>query len=799
MAKYRIEIWNKANTARDAIIPRQDLVKAFRNEDIEGVDTLSLQVNRATTHWATIQNEKIVRVYNLDDNTFTPLRIKQIEDARVTGNLSAKISAEHIKYDMIGEIYPRWNPFIQAAPSTIVKEILTESSFSLGTIAQATKIDIVLNVGTVSELIEQVRAKLNTDLIVNNDLTVSMFNKGSSTGARIRYAKNLQGIRRNRDSRDLYNQIFGVGAGEPPVLLGHDDVLGTEAAEHIITAISGATITAHSRLVSSDDSWNGFYLELTRNRVDDVASSTATIGVTHEIIDSIAGSQVVLTAAISGATVGDYFKIVSNAAGDSVDFIRDGVSITTHGTKQFNYKRSNIIRTRNLVRSGDLSGAFVDNGLGDIDENWVGYTTSGGSIAFAKSTNQNRIKFGKSSVHVTTADIGEGIIQDIQLEDNKYHSFWTHVYVSTGKVRFEIDTGDGSREPSLSTITLQSSQTGTFLQLKVEGIQAAATTTAAKIRIISNQANSDFYVDSVMVEKAAKSTSSNEFELISGARTLWDESFDQLQLHKAIRNKYITGVVDLFEANPIDYPYDQLSLGDTVTVQDDELGIDIDARIRMKNTDLLQSWNTKLEIDNSREKLSKQLTNQSRIIKNSKDRISDLMGRRTEDINSDGGGDITVKEILDTSDPSNKVISESNLLAYNYYNFTIEETAAATDLFIRLNVAGNEGFPTDMQSVRPPRKGFVTGLSVNIVNNSAGIDTDILFRISHGGKSHISESVFIERAVITGFAFEVTDADKHFFKGNPIKVDYKIPSGSSLASLSIMVWLEVKLLGGDIG
>ena len=134
-----------------------------------------------------------------------------------------------------------------------------------------------------------------------------------------------------------------------------------------------------------------------------------------------------------------------------------------------------------------------------------------------------------------------------------------------------------------------------------------------------------------MVEKAARLSVPNEFYPISGARLLWDEGFDALQENKTPKTKYIINAVDLYEMDPDAFQYDKIEVGDTILVQDDELGIDISARVQSKKIDLLEPWKTEYEIENFVDRLPKTLRNEARRNSRLNQSVGNLMGRRVDD------------------------------------------------------------------------------------------------------------------------------------------------------------------------
>ena len=618
MAEFRLELFNAGNSARKAILPAAMIIYAKRNDELNGINSLSISVTLKTELWSSINLLEVIRVVNLDDDSYESFRIRQKHELRI-GNSppEGRLECEHLKYDMLDEVYAKWTPYVQAEPSTVINEILGESSFSVGTISPATKLDVVLSYSSILDLLDEVRESLGTDLIVNNDKTVSIMARGSIRDARIRYARNLRGIRKNIDTRELFNVVYPVGSGEPPADIGGDSILGTEGAEHIISVLSGTTISSHQRLVPSNDSWNNYYVEVTR------ASGSATIGARRLITDSIAESQVVLTTALSGLSVGDYFKIVADASGTDIKYIRDAGSIGSYGTIESTYLNRSKVEARNLLFNTDFSGNYISG----IADSWS-VVTLGAAFPVSSNININFIKYGTKSQLINDADTGEGIEQSVTLELDSVYSLYVWIYVTTGKVKLELYDGIAD-QPSSSGKIAETSVTGAWTQLLVEGITAQGT--GGIVKILSNLNGTDFYIDSVILEKSSKLSVPNEFYPISGARILWDEGFDALQSAKNLKIKYTVSAIDLYEADPDGYPYDRLEVGDTITLQDDELGIDITARIQSKRWNVLEPWEAEFEIDNFSDRLPRRLKKEIKNQKKIDTHIANLMGRRVDD------------------------------------------------------------------------------------------------------------------------------------------------------------------------
>lgn len=637
MAQFRLELFDKTNVTREAIIPRAFISNAIQSEELNDVNTLDFTVSPDYPSFSSLSEFKIVRLYNLDDNTFDTFRIRQVIDTRSRNDIIARIlKCEHLKYDMLDETYRKWTPYVGATATAVLTDIFTDSAFSLGTISSATKIDITLNYGSVLELVEDVRSVLGSDLVVNEDKTVSFISRGTNRNARIRYSKNLKGIIREIDTRDLFNRVFPVGAGEPPASISNDDGASLEAAEHIVTSVSGATIQAHNRLVSSDDSWNDHFIKVTR------ANKSSALDTIVTISDSSAFNQLVLSSSIPSLEVGDYFRIQADATDNPVKGIRDAVSIAANGTIESELLNSSILRARNLALSPSFSGTYADAGDGDQDDKWTAVKIGGGSVSFSENTSAAFIRNGSSSQKVETADSEEGVSQNITLEVDSFYSFYIWVFIDSGSVKIELNDGTNDQPTFLGEVA-SSNVIGSFVRIQVEGIKAVGT--SGVIKILSTSANSTFYIDSFFLEKSASLTSPEDFYEISGARRLWDLGFDELQKFKNTKNKYTVSIVDLFQADPDSFPYDQLEIGDTVTVQDDELGIDITARIQKKTFDIVEPYNASLEIDNFRERISK--TIRSETIKNKRERRKlALLKGKTDNDKQTSGSDLRVSSVV---------------------------------------------------------------------------------------------------------------------------------------------------------
>ncbi len=640
MGDWRLEIYDKSNSTRQAIIPRSSVSGGTRVEELNGEDTLTFRMDRGSEHWDTIDLRDIIRLVDLGGNTSKSFRVRSIKDSRKGDKISGEVRCEHIKYDMLGEVYTRWKPWVRADPSSIIDDILDFSSFSSSTITPVTLMDAVLNFGTVLESLESIRARLDTDMFVNEDSTIKFGAHGNNNNVKIRYAKNMRGIERLQDVHTFFNKLYPFGAGEPPTSIGGINLGNIQGAEHIIETINGATYGLHERMVVSNDSLNDLYVEVTR------ANVVSGIGQRRRVLDSIANDTIVL--ATNFATTvgsGDYLKIVSNTLGDEVQFVKDQISINTHGTIGASLPLNDVSGIHNLLLNPDMSAPFVSSANGSVPHDWDEHIAGAGGSPFLSASSVPPPLYGDTSLKVEndlTAELG--IQQNITLVDGDFYSFgvWVFIIDILGEVVIEFFDGTTDQPSSGEAKT---EIVGSWVQLMIEGVQADGT--AGIVRIFG-QLQADVRITAAVVERKSRLTSPKQFSLIGGARDLWDIGVDKLREQTAPRKQYVIGIADLYEGDRKVYQYDQFEIGDTVTVQDDELGIDITARVRRKEWNIFDPWDAKVQLDNFADKLGRSLSDQQNVIKRDLKLIGLTSGRSSQErvVAGDDVQRITVNNLI---------------------------------------------------------------------------------------------------------------------------------------------------------
>lgn len=384
MRKYIIEIFNAANTLKQGIVPEDALLSGNFVREVNGEDFIEFTVDRRNQIWTTFEQGIITRLVDTSviPTTSRSFRIISLREERTSGNqVIGIVRSEHIKYDLASQIHNAAEEIIEQSPTTHLTKILSGSGFTVGSVIPTSFISIVYAYNTRLFDLEQVRLKTGFDLSVNENKSVDLGTIGVIIGASIRFRRNLVSIRRTRNRVEA-NMMFGVG-GEG----NFKQVMTIAEATHRITAIVGTVVTLDSRkVVSSNDSLNGFYAEkpdLTLTQINDSIKQTS-------------GNDQLDLASVAGLVVGDPIKIrTANSNTARLEFIPDAASRAAFGDIQGVYRNESIAEVRNLI--GPLaSSSFEGTYTAGLCEGW----SLIGNPTVSENTNIAFVKYGTKSQKV---------------------------------------------------------------------------------------------------------------------------------------------------------------------------------------------------------------------------------------------------------------------------------------------------------------------------------------------------------------------------------------------------------------
>jgi hypothetical protein len=324
-----------------------------------------------------------------------------------------------------------------------------------------------------------------------------------------------------------------------------------------------------NRLVPENDSWNGYKALFVTGTEK---------GTSFTIADSAAGAASDTLTIPTGRLIsaGDKFTILTSA-GVSVDFIRAGVSIALYGEAQGVYKNESFLDSTNLVETPALDGLYTSN----LCENWSVI----GSVSVAKSSNPAVIQYGAHSQYAAMSSSGAGLSQSVSVVSGKYYNCQAWVYVVEGVVRFEVTDG-------VSTWKVSKGGAG----WQKYGIVERAGSGTITLKILSDAANTSFYLDAAQVTEGVVNRS---FSVNSDYSSLWEATYNVLMSSKNPRVEYEVAFIDLYSIDPLKYQDEQVGLGDKVTVFDRELLLeDVSVRVKRVSMDVFSPENTKYVVNN---------------------------------------------------------------------------------------------------------------------------------------------------------------------------------------------------------
>jgi len=443
----------------------------------------------------------------------------------------------------------------ETVTSALTKIMAYSTNWGHGAVTVSKNISIVVGWETVLSALQKVLNACNGEYDIdetNSEIDIAD-ELGANNNVNIRPDLNLKSIVNTQFSRNVINKMYGVGGGQIPATIA--------SARHIVNGYVGGTgvLTVDDNLVVPEsDSWNTNY------EVYFVTGAEA--GNAFTITDCAAGTANDTLTIDTAQTIvaGDKFIIRTTAHAD-VDFIRAGTSITTYGESQGVYKNERFLDTINLVTTPQLDGTYT----GGLCADWTKVSLP----TLTENTTATYIQYGTSSQKVVGVDDGDGISQAVTTEADKYYRVLLWVYITGGTVAVTI-TND--------TDSFATSKTFTGWQRFSSYVKSDGTTLTITV-LQSGAPVATFYVDAVQVTEGAQQRS---FTQNCDQKNLWDAAYYKLIDAKDPELEYKARFIDLYRIDSKKYPYNEISLGDTVTITDDDLEIsEVTARVKEITTD----------------------------------------------------------------------------------------------------------------------------------------------------------------------------------------------------------------------
>ncbi len=518
-------------------------------------------------YFTTVGN--IIKVLNQNTNAYNLYVISKYSKARNdNGSITVKTLAEgkallHFNQRVVSSLYNCRN----VTPTAILTEILTYTTgYSVGTVGPTTKVSLY-NLGheTVASAIQKICEVCHAEYeVIDSTGAVNISTSlGANNNVKITVGRNLKSLQNTKYTRKIVNKMYGIGGGMPPATIA--------GARHEVKSILGAVITCVGNcVVAENDAWNTYKIKF---------KTGAEAGNLFTISDCASGAtdDTITCSAAPGAAAGDLF-VITTSAGVEVKFLLAATSVASYGTIEGIYKDSRYLNTTNFVLKPFLDGTYAAG----LCDKW----TKEGTPTVSEETAATYIQYGSASQKVIGDADAEGVSQAVTVPNAGYYNVSAWVYISAGTVI--LSAADGT-----NTYTI--SKTGTGWQKFTITEYFASTTITVKI-LQSGAPAATFYVDAVQICSGVMERS---FTASNDAKQLWDLVCQKIKTIKDPQIEYQIDFVDLNKLDPINYPYEAIALGDTLTITDSDLGIDgLTARIKEIYTDEFNPENTRYTISN---------------------------------------------------------------------------------------------------------------------------------------------------------------------------------------------------------
>jgi hypothetical protein len=625
MIVKRIEIWDELECnsgAHKANIPQADLFKADLREKVDGEADLSIEIARESTAWTEIEELRILRVVYHDDSVQEYRITKPVESRGRRGEKTAQVQAESILMDLNTQgIVQRVEAdgtvtllytYLSQTRDDLVDHILADlpAHYAKGTIDDATTVvptftfDHDTPLKALRELAEVEDRELAIRRNGSTDYKIDLLDQlgSAATTPEFRFAKNLLGIKREIDATEVGNRIYPGGGSDGAIRLH----VGKSRWE--VTNVAGLVVTLGGNPIYQDNHLIGFYVETPD-------------GSKWQIDDSDYTAQTVTLATGHTAQVGDliWFRELDGSIYRELAFVEDHVSQQTYGVMNMATEESDIPYVNNLAPNS----AFREWDTTDVPTDWEEHpsvTSQSSGYDMTQNTLAEYTKVGGASVKIVANAADEGIkcTTAITIDPSEpmiYFSGFADVWVESGAVEFYWEHDEEGRFPEQGhKEAAYTTTTDSFIRLSIQGKEYPTSVSSGfsnevTLYVVAKDGPATFYVDGIQFTNTA---GNYDFFEENAACELWRRAFLTLDDFSLPKISYGIDVMDLTALDDTTWPYDAITLGGDVYVQDEELDISTTVRCLGANRDLMTGHNIRLELSNRPDDIIDILTKQKR-------------------------------------------------------------------------------------------------------------------------------------------------------------------------------------------
>lgn len=570
---YALELLNKTGTKVAQLMQDECSVKVKRVINGEWSININYTVNANNDKMEFFNLRKvkarIVNLKNIADYTTFILNKPNLQKS-ANGSIVLSVDGLHESIDsMKTEVVAGVFDFQSEHPALVLAKILSFSTkYTLGTYpAIMTPVSIKLSWETVLSSLQRLLELSGAEYSVNEVAgTLSIYTALGATNKyiHIRPGRNLKSIKMVRYEDSITNKMHGIGGGDYPATIA--------GARHRVQSLVGNLISVeHNKLVPENDTWNTYKIKV----------ETGTLaGQFFTITDSTHNTtydSVLCSGTLTGLIAGDCISIC-NSNNSYVNYIIANNSVVTNGLQADVYKNTKYSNTINEVKTATLDGVYTAGLCQDY--------TKFGTPTVSKNTNVAFIKYGSASQRAQSTADGQGVYQSVRAAIGEYYVVKAYIYIVSGTVRLRIVMG--SKVYQLTPIGATSDPVITGWQTFEAKVKSIDDDVILSIEQ-DGSGTAEFYIDAMQLSETNLvdgDLEDRKFIKISEQTELWFETFDKLMKQKDPKVEYQANFLDLNKISPLDYPFEQIDIGDTVLITDKDIGVDaIPARITQVNYD----------------------------------------------------------------------------------------------------------------------------------------------------------------------------------------------------------------------
>lgn len=612
MPAQRLEIWTDyqcAGGTRKGFLPLSAVVECTILErttrEDEGMCTVSKESDAYTQ--ATVGS--VLRILAAD-GSFEEWRIQRVDDEsrrariatlRLRSPLMELGTSNALLSETVGGVLNVGLEWKALTPASILALIIPfcPSWWTAGTVTPTIPCDLSPNawmpLQALRELIAAIRGQgVDAELTFRRNGTTGYFIDivstigSSATALDVRTGKNLLSTTRSQD-RDRYAvEVVPLGTGSPRATMAKAFIEVTAKAGAVLTVAQPVTGGA---IVAFDNQWNNLYL------IDDTGA--------RQLISACVGgaTQTITVASGTNFTVGRWYRAAVNSSGDELLRLRKIES--TSGVIQ---KVESSVLGSNTNFVGNPAMRIWTGGAGTAPDNW----TKSGTGTFTKTTTTGLWKYGGQSCRCQQAGVAISL-QSPRIAfyvptwaTNVQFSCWVYIvaYGSGPQLTWRRDAATDMGITAIGTLALNTWQR-VDANFSLSGLTAAV----HDFSIIYSQSiiggTSDIYIDSAQVT-------------LSAAADVFMEGSQATRL-LALANRYLTkfsttpvayrfSFADVGDYDATGFPFDGVTLGQTVNVRDTDLNSTASARLLERTRNIKNPLAAELVVSSRPDDLASLLT-----------------------------------------------------------------------------------------------------------------------------------------------------------------------------------------------